>query len=51
MEKNDFPKWVIRQIFTQVNFFNDSNLSPTTIETIEVPVNENEIVAKKHMLL
>ena len=39
MEKNDFPKWVIRQIFTQGIFFNDSNLSPTTIETIEVPAN------------
>ena len=32
---------MIRQIFTQVKFINDSNLSPPTIETIEVPANEN----------
>ena len=47
MEKNNYPKWVIRQIFTQVKFINDSNLSPPTIETIEVPANENETVTKK----
>ena len=41
----------IRQIFTQVKFINDSNLSPPAIETIEVPANENETVTKKHMLL
>ena len=30
-QKNNYPKWVIRQIFTQVKFINDSNLSPPTI--------------------
>ena len=51
VEKNNYLKWVIRQIFTQVKFINDSNSSPLIIETIEVPANENEIVIKKHMLL
>ena len=51
VEKNNYPKWVFRQIFTQVEFIHDSNLSPPTIETIEVPTNENETLTKKHMLL
>ena len=51
VEKTNYPKWVIRQIFTQVKFINDSNLSPPTIKTIQVPVNGNETVTKKHMLL
>ena len=51
VEKNNYPKWVPRQVFTQAKFINDSNLSPPTIETIEVPGNENETVTKKHMLL
>ena len=50
VEKNDYPKWVISQIFTQVKFINNSNLSPPTIETIEVPANENKTVTKKYML-
>ena len=41
VEKNNYSKWVIRQVFTQVKFDNDSNLSPPTIEAIEVPANEN----------
>ena len=32
---------MIWQIFAQVKFINDSNLSTPTIETIEVPANEN----------
>ena len=44
--KNNYPKWIIRQIFTQVKFINDSDLSPPAMETIEVPANENEIVTK-----
>ena len=51
VEKNNYPKWVIRKVFTQVKFINDSNLSPATIDTIGVPANENETVTKKHMLL
>ena len=51
VEKNDCPKWLIRKIFTQVKFLNSSSSSPPTIETIEVPVNENETVTKKYMLL
>ena len=51
MEKNNYPKWVIKQIFTPVKFINDSNLSPPTIETIDVTADENETVTKKHMLL
>ena len=51
MEKKNSPKWVIRPIFTQVKFITGSNISPPTIETIEVPPNENETVTKKHMLL
>ena len=51
VEKNNYPKWVMRQIFTQVKFINDSNLSPPTTETRKVPANENETVTKKHMLL
>ena len=51
MEKNNYLKWVIKQIFTQVKFINDSNLSPPTIETIDVTADENETVTKKHMLL
>ena len=47
VEKNNYRKWVIRQIFTQVKFINGSNVSLPTIQTIEVPANENEIVAKK----
>ena len=47
VEKNHYPKWLIRQIFAQVKFINDSNLSPPFIKTIEVPANENETVAKK----
>ena len=47
VEKNNYPKWVTRQVFTQVKFINSSNLSPPTIETIEVAVNENKTVAKK----
>ena len=31
VEKKNYPKWVIRQVFTQVKFINDSNLSPPTI--------------------
>ena len=49
--KNNYPKWVIRQIFTQVKFINGSNLSPSTVETIEIPANENETVTKRHKLL
>ena len=49
VKKNNYPKWVIRQIFTQVKFINVSNLSPPTIETIEVPANENETMTKKHV--
>ena len=37
IEKNNYPKWEIRQVFTQVKFIYDSNLSPPAIETIEVP--------------
>ena len=47
VEKNNYRKWVIRQIFTQVKFINGSNVSLPTIQTIEVPASENEIVAKK----
>ena len=47
VEKNNYRKWVIRQIFTQVKFINGSNVSLPSIQTIEVPANENEIVAKK----
>ena len=47
VQKNNYRKWVIRQIFTQVKFINGSNVSLPTIQTIEVPANENEIVAKK----
>ena len=50
LEKNNYPKWVIRHIFRQVKFINGTNLSPPTIETIEIPANENETVTKKHML-
>ena len=39
-EKNNYPKWVIRQVFTKVKLINDSNLSPPTIETIEAPANQ-----------
>ena len=49
--KNNYTKWVIRQIFTQVKSINGSNLSPSTIETIEIPASENETVTKKHKLL
>ena len=42
---------VFTQVFTQVEFVNDTNLSLPTIELIEVPANENETVTKKHMLL
>ena len=48
VEKNNYPKWLIRQIFTQVKFINDSNLSPPSIETIQVPANENETVTKNY---
>ena len=51
VEKNYYPKWIIRQVLTQVKLISDSNLSPSTIETIEVSANENETVTKKHMLL
>ena len=51
MEKSNYPKWVIREVFTRVKFINGSNLSPPTIKTIEVPENENKTVPKKHMLL
>ena len=51
VEKTNYPKWVIRQSFTQVKFINGSNLLPPTIETIQVPVNGNETVTKKHMFL
>ena len=51
MEKNNSPKWVNKPILTQVKFINGSNLSSPTIETIEVPPNENETGTKKHMLL
>ena len=47
LEKNNYPKWVIRQIFTQVKFIYGSNLSPPIIETIKVPATENETVTKK----
>ena len=43
-EKNNYTKWVIRQVFTKVKFINDINLLPPTIETIEVPGNQNETV-------
>ena len=51
LEKNNSPKWVNKPILTQVKFINGSNLSSPTIETIEVPPNENETGTKKHMLL
>ena len=51
MEKNNYLKCVIRQVFIQVEFINGSNLSPPTIETIAIPANENKTVTKKHMLL
>ena len=51
VQKNNYPKWVIRHIFIQVKFINGSNLSPPTIKTIEVPANEIETVTKKHVLL
>ena len=51
VEKNNYPKWIIRQILTQVKLINDSDLSPPTIETIEVLANENKTVTKKRMLL
>ena len=47
VEKNNYRKWEIRQIFTQVKFINSNNVSLHTIQTIEVPANENEILAKK----
>ena len=47
VEKNNYRKWEIRQIFTQGKFINSSNVSLHTIQTIEVPANENEILAKK----
>ena len=50
-DKNNNRKWVIRHVSTQVKFINDINLSPPTIETIELPANENKAVTKKHMLL
>ena len=50
VEESSYSKWVIRHFFTQVKFINDSNLSPPTIETIDVPANENETVTKKDML-
>ena len=40
-----------QEIFTQVKFINDTSSSPPTIETLEVPANENETVTKKHVLL
>ena len=46
VEKNNYPKWVIKQIFAQVKFIISSNSSPP-IETIELPANENETVTKK----
>ena len=49
VEKNNYPKWVIREIFTHAKFINGSNLSPPTIEPIEVPANENETLTKKHV--
>ena len=51
MVKNNYSKWVIRHTFTQLKFINDSNLPPPTIETIEVPANENETVTRNNMLL
>ena len=51
VEKNNYPKWVLRKIIAQVKFINGSNLSPPAIKTIEVPANKNETVTKKHMLL
>ena len=50
VEKNNYPKWVIRQVLTQVKFINGNNLSSPTIETIEAPANENK-TTKKHILL
>ena len=50
-EKNNHTKWIIRQVFSKVKFINDINLLPPTIETIEVPVNQNETVTKEHTLL
>ena len=50
-DKNNYPKWVIEHEFTQVKFINNSNLSPPTIETIDVPANENKAVTEKHILL
>ena len=42
MEKINYPKWLIRKIFAQVNFINGSNLSPPNIETIEVLADKKE---------
>ena len=41
-EKNSYPNCLIRHVFAQVKFINDSSLSPYTIETIQVPANANE---------
>ena len=41
VEKDNYPKWVIRQIFTL------GKSSPPTIGTIEVPANDNGTVTKK----
>ena len=40
-----------QEIFTQVKFINDTISSAPTIETLEVPANENKTVTKKHVLL
>ena len=38
---------VIRQVFTQVKLMNNSNSSPSTIGTIEVPADDSGTVSKK----
>ena len=50
VEKNNYPKWVIRQIFTKVKFINSSNLSPPTIEIKKFQQIKMKLT-KKHMLL
>lgn len=41
-EKNSYPNCLIRHVFAQFKFINDSSLSPYTIETIQVLANANE---------
>ena len=42
VDKNNYPKWVIRKVFAKLKFINDSSLSPPTIDTMKIPANRNE---------